>query len=243
LRRDGLRTGNEFIAFSGLRLGRQKGRAESARFLPSRLAAWVSAQVALQRCPILCPGAFSLARSGSHFLSDWLWAYVKETQRTWPPRKSGHFQPRFCGHFVPLLTRSIGADHVIDYKKVDFTQNGQKYDLILAVNGYHPISDYLRVLSPEGIYVVAGGSMIQLIQAGSQGRRISKTGSQKTYILSLVKNQKDLVFIKELLESGKVKPIVDICYPLNETSEALRYCEKVHPKGKVVITMEHCNKS
>jgi NADPH:quinone reductase-like Zn-dependent oxidoreductase len=141
------------------------------------------------------------------------------------------------------MVRSLGADHVIDYRKEDFTKNGKQYDLILAVNGYHPISDYLRALSPEGIYVVAGGSMIQLIQAGSQGRRISKTGSQKTYILSLVKNQKDLVFIKELLESGKVKPIIDKCYPLNEASEALRYFEKVHPKGKVVITMEENHKT
>jgi NADPH:quinone reductase-like Zn-dependent oxidoreductase len=135
------------------------------------------------------------------------------------------------------MVRSLGADHIIDYTKEDFTRNGQRYDLILAVNGYHPISDYLRALSPEGIYVVVGGSMIQLIQAGSQGRRISKTGSQKTYILSLVKNQKDLVFIKELLESGKVKPIIDKCFPLNEASEALRYFEKEHPRGKVVISM------
>jgi len=141
------------------------------------------------------------------------------------------------------MVRSLGADHVIDYTKEDFTRNGHRYDLILAVNGYHPISDYLRALSPEGIYVVVGGSMIQLIQAGSQGRRISKTGNQKTYILSLVKNQKDLVFIKELLESGKVKPIIDKYYPLNEASEALRYFEKVHPKGKVVITMKENHKT
>jgi NADPH:quinone reductase-like Zn-dependent oxidoreductase len=140
------------------------------------------------------------------------------------------------------MVRSLGADHVVDYTKEDFTRNGQKYDLILAVNGYHPISDYLRALTPEGIYVVAGGSMIQLIQAGSQGRRNSQTGSRKTYILSLVKNQKDLIFIKQLLESGKIKPIIDKCYPLNEASEALRYFEKVHPKGKVVITMEENHK-
>jgi len=76
---------NEFIAFSGLRLGRQTGRAESSRPLPSRLAAWVGARVALQRCPILRPGAFSLARSGSHFLSGWHCANVKESQRTLPP--------------------------------------------------------------------------------------------------------------------------------------------------------------
>src|SRR6266542_3445320 len=77
------------------------------------------------------------------------------------------------------MARSIGADHVIDYTQEDFTRNGKQYDLILAVNGYHPISEYLRALSPEGIYVVAGGSMFQLFQAARQGRRSSKTGSQK----------------------------------------------------------------
>jgi NADPH:quinone reductase-like Zn-dependent oxidoreductase len=136
------------------------------------------------------------------------------------------------------MVRSIGADHVIDYRKENFTRNGQRYDLILAVNGYHPISDYLRALSPEGIYVVAGGSMLQLFQAASQGRRTSTTMSQKTYVVSLVQSQKDLVFMKELLESKKVAPVIDKCYPLSKTAEALWYFEKVHPKGKVVITME-----
>ena len=133
---------------------------------------------------------------------------------------------------------SIGADHVIDYTKEDFTQNGQQYDLILAVNGYHPISDYLRALSPDGIYVVAGGSMLQLFQAARQGRWASKTGSRKTYVVSLMQSQKDLVFIKELLESRKVVPVIDGCYPLSNTAEALRYFEEVRPKGKVVIMME-----
>jgi NADPH:quinone reductase-like Zn-dependent oxidoreductase len=136
------------------------------------------------------------------------------------------------------MVRSIGADHVIDYKVEDFTQNGQQYDLILAVNGYHPISDYLRALSPEGIYVVAGGSMVQLFQAALQRRRASKTGSQRTHVVSLVQNQNDLIFMKELLESGKVIPIIDGCYPLRKTPEAFWYFEKEHPKGKVVITME-----
>ena len=72
------------------------------------------------------------------------------------------------------MTRSIGADHVIDYTREDFTRNGQRYDLILAANGYHPISDYLRALSSDGIYVVAGGSMLQLFQAALQGRWNSK---------------------------------------------------------------------
>ena len=107
------------------------------------------------------------------------------------------------------MVRSIGADHVIDYKKENFTRNGQHYELILAVNGYHPISDYLRALSPDGIYVVAGGSMFQLFQAALQGRRTSKTGNRKTYVVSLVQNQKDLVFMKELLGTGKVIPVID----------------------------------
>ena len=77
------------------------------------------------------------------------------------------------------MVRSLGADHVIDYKKEDFTQNGQQYDLILAVNGYHPISDYLRALKPEGTYVVAGGSMLQLFQAaGNQGREFQDRGPE-----------------------------------------------------------------
>jgi len=109
------------------------------------------------------------------------------------------------------MARSLGADHVIDYTLEDFTQNGQHYDLILAANGYHPISDYLRALSPDGIYIVAGGSMFQLFQAARQGRKISKTGAQKTYVVSLVQSQKDLVFIKELLEAGKVVPVIDGC--------------------------------
>ncbi len=141
------------------------------------------------------------------------------------------------------MARSIGADHVIDYKKEDFTRNGQCYDLILAANGYHPISDYLRALSPDGIYVVAGGSMLQLFQAALQGRRISKTGSQKTYVVSLVQSQKDLVFMKELLEAGKVVPVIDECYPLSKTAEAFWYFEKVHARGKVVITMEHSDQT
>ena len=137
------------------------------------------------------------------------------------------------------MVRSLGADHVIDYKKEDFTQNGQQYDLILAVNGYHPISDYLRALKPEGTYVVAGGSMAQLFQAASNGKRTSKTGSQKIVVLSQEHNQNDLVLIKELLESGKVKPVIDKCYPLSKTPEAFWYFEKEHAQGKVVITIEH----
>lgn len=118
------------------------------------------------------------------------------------------------------MVRSLGAEHVIDYTKEDFNQNGQQYDLILAVNGYHPISDYLRVLSPNGNYVVVGGSMLQLFRAATQGRWNSKIVSQKTHVVSLVQCQKDLILIKEFLEAGKVIPVIDGCYPLHETADA-----------------------
>ena len=111
--------------------------------------------------------------------------------------------------------RSIGADHVIDYTKEDFATNGQQYDLILAANGDRSISDYKRALSPTGVYVQTGGSMGQMTQAMIQGPWISMTGSKKMGNMGVAKpNQNDLVFMKELLESGKVKPVIDRCYPL-----------------------------
>jgi len=135
------------------------------------------------------------------------------------------------------MVRSLGADHVIDYKKDDFTKNGQQYDLILAVNGFHPLSDYLRALKPQGRYVVVGGSMFQLFQAAINKKKISKTGHQKISIVSLVQSQEDLILIKELLESEKIMPVIDACYPISKTVEAFWYFEKVHPKGKVVISV------
>src|SRR5438128_993364 len=140
------------------------------------------------------------------------------------------------------MVRSIGADHVIDYTQEDFVKNGQRYDLIFAVNGYHSISDYKRALNPKGVYVFIGGSIAAMFQAMLLGPLISMTGRQKMGSMGVAKpNQKDLVFMKELLEAGKVVPVIDRRYPLSETAEALRYLEKGHAKGKVVITVEHDN--
>jgi NADPH:quinone reductase-like Zn-dependent oxidoreductase len=111
--------------------------------------------------------------------------------------------------------------------------------LILAANGFHPISDYLRCLTPDGIYAVAGGSMLQFLQATLQERRNLKTKGPKTYLVSEVASQQDLLFLKELLEAGKLSPVIDDCYPLSKTAEAFRYFEKVHARGKVVITAEN----
>jgi NADPH:quinone reductase-like Zn-dependent oxidoreductase len=136
------------------------------------------------------------------------------------------------------MARSIGADHVIDYTKEDFTQNGQHYDLILAANGYHPISDYRRALSPEGIYVATGGTMTQSLQATMMGPFISMTGSKTMGGMMVKPNQNDLVFIKDLIEAGKVTPVIDRSYPLSEVAEAFRYIGTGHAQGKVVITIE-----
>jgi NADPH:quinone reductase-like Zn-dependent oxidoreductase len=136
------------------------------------------------------------------------------------------------------IVRSIGADHVIDYTQEDFTQNGPRYDLILAANGYQSLSDYKRALSTEGIYVVSGGSMTQIFQGMLLGPLMSMTGSKKMGNLLARPNQKDLVFMKELLEAGKVVPVIDRRYPLSEVPEAIRYLEKGHALGKVVITVE-----
>jgi NADPH:quinone reductase-like Zn-dependent oxidoreductase len=141
------------------------------------------------------------------------------------------------------MVRSLGADRVIDYTKEDFTHNGHRFDLILAANGYHSISDYQRALNPKGIYVTTGGSMAQMSQAMLQGPWISMTGSKKMSNMLARPNQKDLAFVKELLEAGKVVPVIDRCYSLSEVPEALRYLEEGHARGKVVITVEQNGKT
>lgn len=134
------------------------------------------------------------------------------------------------------MALSIGADHVVDYTKEDFTKSGQRYDLILGANGYHSLFDYKRALGPKGIYVMSGGTNAQMFQAflgplvsfGS-GRRLAGVAAKVV--------QKDLVFITELLEAGKVVPVIDRRYRLNQVPDAIRYLEEGHAQGKVVITM------
>lgn len=134
--------------------------------------------------------------------------------------------------------RSIGADLVIDYTKEDFTQRGERYDLIFAANGYHPLSAYKRALSPKGIYVMAGGTKAQIFQAMLMGSLMSEKGGRKMGGVSAKRSQKDLAILKDLLEAGKIVPVIDKRYPLGETAEALRYLGEGHARGKVVITVE-----
>jgi NADPH:quinone reductase-like Zn-dependent oxidoreductase len=140
--------------------------------------------------------------------------------------------------------RALGADHVIDYTRDDFTkkrgQKRQRYDLILAVSGYHPIFAYRRALRPTGRYVLVGASthiFRALFQALLLGPVISKMGSKKIGGFVANPTQQDLVVVKELLEAGKLVPVIDRRYPLSETAEAIRYLEEGHAKGKVVITV------
>ncbi len=134
---------------------------------------------------------------------------------------------------------SIGADQVIDYTQDDFTQNGERYDLILDVAGYRSIFDYKRALRPNGTYVMVGGSMNRIFQIMFLGPLISKFGSKKMGILMHKPNHNDQNFIKELFEAGKVVPVIDRRYSLSQVPEALRYFGEGHPKGKVVISVEH----
>ncbi len=142
-----------------------------------------------------------------------------------------------CSTSKVEMARSLGADHVIDYTREDFTQNGQQYDLILAVNGNRSLADFERALTPTGTYVVAGGSLSQLFQAMLLGPLRSKAGGKTIKTFLAKPNQADLNTMKELVESGKVKPVIDKRYSLNETPNAMRYLEEGHARGKIVITM------
>jgi NADPH:quinone reductase-like Zn-dependent oxidoreductase len=133
------------------------------------------------------------------------------------------------------LVRSLGADHVIDYTQEDFTQKEQRFDLILDSVANRPISDYIRALSLNGRYVSVKFNAGALIL----GPLISMIGSKKVSQFMHKPNLKDLVFVKELLEAGKVVPVIDRRYRLSEVAEAFREYGERHPSGKVVITVEH----
>jgi NADPH:quinone reductase-like Zn-dependent oxidoreductase len=134
------------------------------------------------------------------------------------------------------MVRSIGADHVIDYTQEDFTKSGQRYDFILDVVVSRSISDYKRALNPKGILRMVGGSMGRIFKTAILGPLISR--SKKMSIVVWKPNKKeDMVFLTELLEAGKVVPVIDRRYPLSEVAEAFRYLEEGHHQGKIVITM------
>ena len=137
--------------------------------------------------------------------------------------------------------RSLGADRVLDYTREDFRKSEHHYDLIVGVNAHHSIFDYLRALRPDGTYVAVGGGLPQIFQAMLLAPFLSRIGHKKTYFFVAKINHKDLVFLKELIEAGKVVPIIDRRYPLSQAADAIRYLEKGHAQGKIVLTDEHNN--
>jgi NADPH:quinone reductase-like Zn-dependent oxidoreductase len=136
------------------------------------------------------------------------------------------------------MLRSIGADHVIDYRQEDYTRSGQRYDLILDVVAHRSIFAYRRALSPNGMFVYVGGSTAAIFQSLLVAPLISRNSTRKMGVVEQKPNRiEDLVFLQELFEAGKVVPVIDRRYPLSELPEALRYLEEGHALGKVVITM------
>ena len=140
-----------------------------------------------------------------------------------------------CSTRNTSLVRSIGADHVVDYTQEDFTQSGQRYDLILDNVGNHSFSDCRRVLTPQGTLIPNTGhaGLGYIVKALVVSLFVRQQGRPFVAIPS----NDDLVFLKELIEAGKLTPVIDRTYPLSETPEAFRYLDKGHARGKVVITV------
>lgn len=137
------------------------------------------------------------------------------------------------------IVRSLGADHVIDYTRENFTLSGEKYDLILDAVANFSVSDYRRAMSTRGVCFVAGfTTLAQLMNVKLMGQ----FGNNKVSTMSTTVNQKDLDFLKELINAGKVVSVIDRTYPFKDTAEAIRYLEKGHARGKVIITLDHQTK-
>lgn len=133
--------------------------------------------------------------------------------------------------------RSLGADHVLDYTRDALGGDGPGYDLILVANGDRGMAEFERVLSSTGTLVVAGGSVAQLFKTMFLGPFKSKKGGRTFRALSAQANQADLNTLRAWLEAGQIKPVVDKCYPLSQTPEAMRYLETGHARGKIVISV------
>jgi NADPH:quinone reductase-like Zn-dependent oxidoreductase len=139
-----------------------------------------------------------------------------------------------CGSNNALQASSLGADYVIDYTKENFTKSNKRYNLIVAVNGNYPIIAYKKMLTPNGIYVMVGGSISQIFKSLLFGRLLS-FGSKKMKTVTAKANKNDLEFLTNLLEDGKIKAVIDRRYPLDKTADAMKYLSEGHARGKVII--------
>jgi len=132
------------------------------------------------------------------------------------------------------LVRSIGADHVIDYTQEDFTKSGETYDVILDIASKSSFSGSIRSLNQNGRYIIADPGLSQMIR----GRWTSITSNKKVMFRTGHPKTEDLIYLKELIEAGKLKSVIDRCYPLEQTAEAHRYVESGNKKGHVIIIVE-----
>jgi NADPH:quinone reductase-like Zn-dependent oxidoreductase len=139
-----------------------------------------------------------------------------------------------CGSQNVEQTRSLGADHVIDYTKENVIKTGKTYDIILAVNGNYPLLACMKMLHPDGKYVIIGGALPQIFKSILFGWVLS-LGSRKIRILAAKPVQKDLELIVNLVSEGKIKPVIERKFPLDQTADAFRYLAAGHARGKVVV--------
>lgn len=140
------------------------------------------------------------------------------------------------------MVRSIGADRVIDYTKEDFTRSGSRYDLVLDAYANHSRSEYRRVLNPTGRYVIVGGpwtGVIRLLAHLIAAGLWSRFSKRKVLTLMARNRKEDLVVLRELIETDRVRPVLDRTYTLEDVPQAVRYMEEGHPRGKVVITLDN----
>lgn len=136
------------------------------------------------------------------------------------------------------IARALGVSRVIDYRHEDVTRHGGRYDLILAPNAYRPLSAYRRMLTPDGAYVMTGGGGVQILQAMLLGALVSVTSRRRMGNLMAVARKNDLVVLKDLLETGKIKPVIERTVGLSDVPDAIRYLEEEHTRGKIVVSIE-----
>ena len=165
-------------------------------------------------------------------------------QRSWELQLAKAFGAEVTGVCSTMkvdTVRSIGADHVIDYTRDDFADGVQLYDLILDIAGNRSLSHLRRALAPQGALVIIGGEgggrWFGSIDRQLRALMLSPFVSQRLRTFISTQNKEDLVVLKELIEAGKVTPVIDRTYPLSEVPEAIRYLEEGRARGKVVITV------
>lgn len=157
-------------------------------------------------------------------------SFAVQLAKTWGAEVTGVCSPR-----KTEMVRALGADHIIDYTQTEVVQTRQQYDLIVDAAAFRPFTDYLSALAPDGTYVMVGGSTPGFFQALLLGPLVSKFGDRQIKALTSVPTPADLLTLKELVESGQIKPWIDRTYPLREVPAAIGYLEQRQVQGKVAI--------